>query len=72
VTEAPGLDREANFWNGGFFLRFDSRDNPGDARAGSFLFSQFEIVEGSRQRLGDSTNMISRRSITSISGIGGA
>jgi outer membrane protein assembly factor BamA len=52
IDEAPGLDRKANFWNGGFFLRFDSRDNPGDAGSGTYLFSQFEVVEGSRRRLG--------------------
>lgn len=51
-AEAPGLDQKANFWNGGFFLKFDSRDNPGDAHSGTFLYSQFQVVEGSRKRLG--------------------
>jgi hypothetical protein len=51
-AEAPGLDEKANFWNGGFFLRFDSRDNPSDAHSGAFLYSQFQVVEGSQRKLG--------------------
>jgi len=62
-AEAPGLDQKANFWNGGFFLKFDSRDNPGDAHSGTFLYSQFQVVEGSRKRLGAFKGCISRASL---------
>ncbi len=51
-AEAPGLDENADFWDAGAFLKFDSRDVPGDPQSGTFLFSEFQFVNGSQRRLG--------------------
>jgi outer membrane protein assembly factor BamA len=52
LAQAPGLDERANFLNGGFFFRFDGRDNPGDPSSGTFVSTEFQVVDGSRRRLG--------------------
>jgi hypothetical protein len=52
VNEAHGLDRDANFLGGGFFLQYDTRDAPLDPHAGTYLFAQFQNINGSRRVLG--------------------
>ncbi|HVW83067.1 MAG TPA: BamA/TamA family outer membrane protein [Bryobacteraceae bacterium] len=52
VTQARGDDRAATFLSGGFFLQFDTRDSSGDPHAGTYLFAQFQNVNGSRRSLG--------------------
>jgi hypothetical protein len=55
---APGIAQTgvavpgADFFSGGFFLRYDNRDAPGNPRAGTYLSAEFQNVNGSRMALG--------------------
>ena len=69
-AEAPGLDQKATFWNGGVFLKFDSRDNPGDASTpGATSIRSSRWSRAAVEVSAHSTNTTSRPSSTSIFGI---
>ena len=40
-AEAVGIDRQANFLRNGFFVQYDSRDNPGGPRSGGNYFVEY-------------------------------
>lgn len=50
--EAPGLDSRANFLTGGFFAEYEGRDQPLDPHAGTYVYTDFENVEGTERLLG--------------------
>ncbi|MDP9171405.1 MAG: outer membrane protein assembly factor [Acidobacteriota bacterium] len=53
IPVVEGQARNANFFLGGFFLQYDSRDAPLNPRAGTYLSAEFQNVNGNPSRLGE-------------------
>jgi hypothetical protein len=51
-AQAPGIDAATNFLTGGFFAEYEGRDEPLDPHAGTYIYTQFENVDGTRRALG--------------------
>jgi hypothetical protein len=43
VSEAPGIDQQANYFRAGPYLEFDSRDKPKDPHRGTHLLAKLDI-----------------------------
>jgi outer membrane protein assembly factor BamA len=51
-AQAPGIALQTNFLTGGFFAEYEGRDQPLDPHAGTYVFAQFQNVDGTRRSLG--------------------